>query len=138
MLIAFTLCFLTDPVAALLEARRLLIDGGGLVAGFLPRDTPWADHYARRGRHGHPIYRHAHFYTAPEVEKHVADAGFRVTARRSSLRQPPGLERYAVEPAADHIAADAGFVAISAVKQPQTRAARWPPPNQNRRSVSGR
>lgn len=117
VLLAFTLCFLADSVSALLEAHRLLIDGGGLVAGFLPRGTPWAELYAHRGRQGHPSYRHARFYTAPEVEQHLTDSGFRVTARRSTLRQPPGLERYEVEPATDHVTADAGFVAISAVKE---------------------
>lgn len=117
VLIAFTLCFLVDPAATLLEARRLLVDGGGLAIGFLPRETPWADLYALRGRQGHPIYRHARFYAVAEVEQLLTKSGLRVVARRSTLRQPPDLKRYEVEPASDGVADDAGFVAISAVKQ---------------------
>ncbi len=117
VLMAFTLCFLVDPAAALLEARRLLADDGGLVVGFIPAGTPWADLYALRGRQGHPIYRHASFYTVDEVEQLLTRSGLRVTARRSTLRQRPGLERYAVEVPSDDIADGAGFAAISAVRQ---------------------
>jgi len=117
VLMAFTLCFLAEPAAAFLEVRRLLAEDGGLVVGFLPRGTPWADLYALRGRQGHPIYRHARFQTITEVEELLTKSGLRVTARRSTLRQRPGLERYAVESACDDIAAGAGFAVISAIKQ---------------------
>ena len=40
VLIAFTLCFLVDPAATLLEARRLLVGGGGLAVGFVPARHP--------------------------------------------------------------------------------------------------
>lgn len=52
VLMAFTLCFVTDPAAIFRETRRLLADGGGLVIGFLPRGTPWADLYALRAARG--------------------------------------------------------------------------------------
>lgn len=117
VLIAFTLCFLTDPAAVFRETRRLLADGGGLVIGFLPRGTPWADLYALRATRGHPRYRHARFYTVAELEQLLADSGFRVTARRSTLRQPPGLARYDIEAAHDGIQADGSFTAISAIDQ---------------------
>lgn len=59
VLMAFTLCFVTDPAAIFRETRRLLADGGGLVIGFLPRGTPWADLYALRAARGQPGYRDA-------------------------------------------------------------------------------
>lgn len=90
VLMAFTLCFVTDPAAIFRETRRLLADGGGLVIGFLPRGTPWADLYALRAARGQPGYRDARFYTAAELEQLLADSGFRVIARRCTLHQPPG------------------------------------------------
>lgn len=107
VLMAFTLCFVTDPAAIFRETRRLLADGGGLVIGFLPRGTPWADLYALRAARGQPGYRDARFYTAAELEQLLADSGFRVIARRCTLHQPPGLARYDIEAAHDGIQAGA-------------------------------
>lgn len=117
VLIAFTLCFLNDPAAVLRETRRLLADGGGLVIGFLPRATPWAQRYAARAQRGHPRYRHAHFYSLAQVEQLLTDFGLQVITRRSTLRQPPGLARYHIEAPHDGIDAAAGFAAISAIKR---------------------
>jgi SAM-dependent methyltransferase len=122
VLIAFTLCFLTDPAAVFRETRRLLADGGGLVIGFLPRGTPWADLYALRAARGHRRYRHARFYAVAELEQFLADSGFRVIARRCTLHQPPGLARYDIEAAHDGIEADASFAVISAVDQSRSVA----------------
>lgn len=93
VLMAFTLCFVTDPAAIFRETRRLLADGGGLVIGFLPRGTPWADLYALRAARGQPGYRDARFYTAAELEQLLADSGFRVipaAARCTNRRDSPG------------------------------------------------
>lgn len=116
VVLAFTLCFLANPTAALVEAHRILADGGGVVVGFLPAGSAWADPYAKCGRDGHHVYRYARFYTVAEVERILLDAGFALAARRSTLRQPPGLSRYRVESADDDVTSGAGFVAISAVK----------------------
>ncbi|MBM3945205.1 MAG: class I SAM-dependent methyltransferase [SAR202 cluster bacterium] len=116
VLMAFTLCFVSRPEAALREARRVLGDGGGLVLGLLLRGSPWADDYARRGREGHPVYRDAVFHSREEVEALTAEAGFRLEGYRSTLFQSPGLERYAVEEAVEGFAAGAGFACLAARK----------------------
>lgn len=69
VLMAFTLCFVTDPAAIFRETRRLLADGGGLVIGFLPRGTPWADLYALRAARGQPGYRDAGFVAISAVDQ---------------------------------------------------------------------
>jgi ubiquinone/menaquinone biosynthesis C-methylase UbiE len=113
VLMAFTFCFVTDGAQALAEARRVLKPGGGLVLGMLLRGTPWADSYARRGAEGHPIYRHAHFYSHEEVIRLLTRAGFQVVTERSTLFQPPGLTEYAVESSVEGFSPLAGFVAIA-------------------------
>jgi ubiquinone/menaquinone biosynthesis C-methylase UbiE len=116
VLTAFTLCFVTDPGRALAEIRRVLVQRGGLVLGLLPKGTPWANLYARRGAEGHPLYRSAHFYSVAEVEALLEGAGFRVVARRSTLFQPPGQPEYGPEEAVEGFADMAGFAGVAAVR----------------------
>jgi len=119
VLLTFTLCFLDDPHSALAEAARTLVDGGGVVVGFLPTGGPWAELYAERGRQGHPVFRHARFHSVTDVQDLLTGAGFDVVASRSTLRQPPGLDRYTVETAQDGVDPDAGYVVLSAVAPPR-------------------
>jgi len=90
------------------------IPGGGLVLGFLPRGTAWAEMYARRGAEGHPIYEGARFYTAGEVEEFIVRAGLRITGNRSTLFQPLGLETYSLEDPVEGYRAHASFIGIAA------------------------
>lgn len=114
VLIAFTLCFVDDPRQVLLEARRVLIPEGGMVLGFLPGGTPWADYYTQRGAVGHPIYARARFHTLEQVETLLSTAGFRPLAYQSTLFQQPGQETYQVEqPVADRVLS-ASFLSVAA------------------------
>jgi ubiquinone/menaquinone biosynthesis C-methylase UbiE len=114
VLVAFTICFVRDPVLVLEEISRVLIPGGGLVLGFLPRGTAWAEMYARRGAEHHPIYETARFYTAKEVEDFIVRAGLRITGYRSTLLQPPGLDTYASEEPTEEYQPEASFLTFAA------------------------
>jgi hypothetical protein len=118
VLVAFTICFVRVPDLVLQEISRVLVPGGGLVLGFLPRGTPWADMYARRGREGHAIYRSARFYTAKEIEGLIAHAGLRIAGYRATLSQRPGRDRYSLEEPANDYRANASFLAIAAIRCP--------------------
>lgn len=116
ILIAFTLCFAPDPLGLLKEAHRMLTPDGGLVLGELPRGTPWADFYTRRGKESDPLYAAAHFHSQDEVEEMLREAGFQVIRCRSTLFQRPGQPAYTQEEPREGLAPGAGFVAIAAVK----------------------
>lgn len=116
VLLAFTLCFVSQPVKVIQEIWRVLLPGGGLVLGLLLKETPWADFYARRGAEGHPLYSLAHFYSEEEIEALLQQSGFHIVAYRSTLFQSPGLEVYEEEQPVDSYVPGAGFVGIAAVK----------------------
>jgi SAM-dependent methyltransferase len=114
VLLAFTLCFVEDPLRVMEEVRRILKPGGGLVLGLLLKGTPWADYYAARGAEGHPIYRTAHFNSRQEIESLLDRAGFHVTGYASTLFQPPGQATYQIEQPVTGFQPGAGVVALAA------------------------
>jgi len=111
----FTLCFLGEPQVTLAECRRVLRADGHLVLGTIVADSPWGMMLQQKKAEGHPFYRHARFYDPGEVERWLANLGFRVVERRSSLRQAPqDLKGYEASRAG--LAPDAGFAIIVARK----------------------
>lgn len=117
VLIALTLCFIDDPSRVLLEARRALVPGGGLVLGLILKGSPWAEHYARKGREGHPIFSRARFFSKAEVEDLLQQAGFEVFGYGSVLFQLPGQVKYHLENPIAGYRKSAGFVAIGSRKR---------------------
>jgi len=113
MMIA-TLCFLEKPEDVLKEIRRILKDGGFLVACILPKDSRWGELYERKRLEGHRLYKFAHFYTLKEACSLISGVGFEVTMVRSTLRQPPGDTFYVEEP--EDGFRGHGFACIKAVK----------------------
>lgn len=117
VLIALALCFVNDPLSALQEASRVLMNKGGLVLGLILRDSPWAEFYAAEAKEGHPIYSKARFLFKDEVDKLLQQCGFDVIQYRSILIQPPGQSFYHLERPLLVYQKSSGFTAISARKR---------------------
>lgn len=85
VLISLTLCFVVDPEQAIRECRRVLRPDGALLVGTVPADGPWGMHYEAKRAAGHPIYAHARFLTAHEINVLIEKAGFERSAAASTL-----------------------------------------------------
>ncbi|MGC9071089.1 MAG: class I SAM-dependent methyltransferase [Acidilobus sp.] len=84
-----TLCFLPSPSEAVAELRRILRPGGKVIACIVPRGSPWAREYERRGREGNPFYSVARFYTVREVVELFSSYGFTLEDALGALTYGP-------------------------------------------------
>lgn len=113
--ILFTLCFVEYPEGVLSESRRVMEKGGGLIIGIINRESPWGELYMKKGKEGHPIYKHARFYSTDEATKMVEKENMKIEGYSSTLCQPPSERPY--KEIVHHKAIDdAGFVCILARK----------------------
>ncbi len=71
-----TFCFIDDPMKALREAYRVLYPGGKIIIGFIDGRSQLGKLYHQK-KEANSIYRHARFYSYPELRKKPVEAGFR-------------------------------------------------------------
>lgn len=119
--ILFTLCFIKEPGMVIAEARRILKNGGGLILGIINRESPWGNLYQAKKAEGHPLYRHARFFSMSEVETVLHASGMKVDACSSTLCQRPSDSPHE-EAVHDRFVDGAGFVGIRASKLTPQRA----------------
>ena len=112
----FTLCFGFDPQKIIEECGRVLMDGGYLVIGMIPAESPWGIHLAAKKRAGNIFYEHANFYTIATVRAWLAGVNMNIIEHRSTLYQPPGQVAYEEQPG-EALDEQAGFVVIAARKK---------------------
>ena len=85
ILIATTLPFFKDARRVIEEAHRVLKDNGGIVIGFIPRDSYYGKKYTKMGREGDIRFKDTHFYTLEEVEELLEDLFYIVRIRSTLL-----------------------------------------------------
>jgi len=107
-----TLCFVDDSRKVISEARRVLVDGGYLVAGIVPAEFPWGRFYQEQAGKRHPFYSHARFFVCKDLIELLEEHGFHLVKKVSTLFSPPGEELSPEIKEGYH--PDAGFVVLSA------------------------
>ncbi|MHA1616279.1 MAG: methyltransferase domain-containing protein [Candidatus Njordarchaeales archaeon] len=110
-----TICFLREPLKALLEIRRILKRGGYLIIGFIDRNSPWGRFYLRKKERKHPFYKVAKFYSVEEIEEILKDLDFRIHKLVSTLFRSP-LQTPTYEEPVNGLVPQAGFKIIVARK----------------------
>jgi SAM-dependent methyltransferase len=110
-----TLCFVDSPLAVLWEAGRVLKSEGKVVLGLVLRDSPWGRFYSAKKEEKHRFYKHATFYTYPEVTELLEHTGFAVEKVISTLFQKPNAVEV-MEPPRQGFFSDAGFTIVVARK----------------------
>jgi len=75
VLMVTTICFVDDVNRALLEAHRILSDGGILIIGFIDRNSKMGKMYLER-QNDNVFYKEANFFSVEEIVEHLNHAGF--------------------------------------------------------------
>jgi len=113
-----TLCFVDWPIAVLNEACRILKAGGKIALGLVLRDSPWGQFYLAKKDDEHRFYKHATFYSYPEVTELLEQTGFAVEKVVSTLFQKPS-EVEVMELPREGFFTEAGFTIVVARKVPK-------------------
>ena len=107
-----TICFADDPAGVLREARRVVTEGGGVVLGIVPAESPWGGFYAEKGKSGHTFYSQARFFGLDEIEELAGSAGLQFERCLSTLCQSPRPGLFEVELPREGRHDEAGFAAL--------------------------
>lgn len=111
--IVTTICFLSRPYKALLEARRILKPKGHLIIGLIDKAGKLGKYYESK-RKENEFYRHAKFYSTEQILKWLKKLNFENIQTRQTLFKLP-KKMTEVEPVKKGYR-KGGFVVISAEK----------------------
>ncbi|NPA32392.1 MAG: methyltransferase domain-containing protein [Aquificae bacterium] len=90
--IIVSICFVDDPIGVFYETRRVLKEGGNLYLGLILKESVWARFYEEKARSGHPIYKHARFFSFFELTSMLRGL-FSLEEMRSTLIEEPQDKR---------------------------------------------
>ncbi len=76
VLFVTVICFLNSIQQAMKESFRILDSGGGLIIGFIDKNSRLGKYYEERAvRKGY--YKDSHFYSVRDIEKILIETGFK-------------------------------------------------------------
>ncbi len=110
VVIVTTLPFFKEVEKVIKEAYRVLKSNGGLIIGFIPKDSYFGRKYTEMGKRGDKRFSNAHFFTMEEVEKLLEDYFYIVRVRSTLLGENVNLR------VIDGFREDASFVVVEGRK----------------------
>lgn len=84
VLMVTTVCFVDDILRSFQEAFRVLMPGGGVVVGFVDKESDQGKRYLEKKANS-DFYRHATFVSTTSVLKKLRKAGFETIDIKQSL-----------------------------------------------------
>lgn len=111
ILLATVLCYLNDPLKAIVEAKRVLKYDGTLIIGMLDKKSALGRSYEAR-KTENPFYCNAHFYTVSEVLVFLHAGHFKEKAIYQTIFAP--LEEITQPEPVKTGYGEGGYVVISA------------------------
>jgi len=112
-----TICFLSDPLQALQETRRVLKPKGRIIIGMIDKDSPLGQGYEAKKSES-TFYRYAHFYSVTQVIEWLTRLGFGAVKTCQTIFKDPE-EITSLEPVKEGYG-EGGFVVIAAQKEVKT------------------
>ena len=112
-----TICFLSDPLQALQETRRVLKLSGHIIIGMIDAGSPLGKAYEAK-KSKTMFYRYAHFYSVTEVTEWLTRLGFGAIRTCQTVFKNPE-EMTALEPVKEGYG-EGGFVVLAAQKEVKT------------------
>ncbi|NCD24936.1 MAG: class I SAM-dependent methyltransferase [Deltaproteobacteria bacterium] len=109
VLMVTTICFVDDIRSSFKEAHRVLRPGGGIIVGFVDKESALGKRY-EQNRDASVFYKDATFFSAPEVCAHLRTTGFTNLEFRQTLLEP------ATSPRVRNGFGQGAFVAIRGMK----------------------
>ncbi len=80
--VIFTLCFVENPTALLMEVKRVLRQEGRLILCIIPADSGLGEEYMKKDS---PFYGVARFFTIEEVLNYLKVSGYTITRSLSTF-----------------------------------------------------
>jgi SAM-dependent methyltransferase len=109
-----TICFLSDPLQALQEVRRILKPRGRIIVGMIDADSPLGKNYEAKKSES-TFYRYARFYSVTQVKEWLTHLGFgAITTCQTIFKNPE--EMTAAEPVKEGYG-EGGFAVLAAQKE---------------------
>ncbi|GAB6065373.1 class I SAM-dependent methyltransferase [Aquifex pyrophilus] len=115
--IVVTLCFVENPERVIEESHRVLKRDGNLYLGLVLSESSWARFYREKAKMGHPLYKHARFYSFFEIKELTKELFSFEEMRSTVIEKPQDTEPIKNKEIVPGFVENAGFTCIRLKKK---------------------